>query len=136
MRNYRLEDFKIVENENTDIYERIVSVDLSKIKELPVIIVQRLETLINRMIEDHEQEHNVNIPLENMELGMHMDIDTQEQTLYLGAYVGYSIDEDCIVGKEVMTAADEDYYIIKKYFFSELNNCVLEQIKRIEGCLM
>ena len=40
--NYKLEDFIIVENKDTDIHERIVSVDLSRIKELPVTIVRRL----------------------------------------------------------------------------------------------
>lgn len=133
--NYRLGDFTIVENADTDIHERIVSIDLGSIKELPVIIVQRLEKLINRMISEHEKEHNVTIPLDNADLGIYMDIDTQEHTLSLNAYVGYDINKECVVGKEVMIAADEDYSIIKKYFFNELNTYIFEQIRRIQGCV-
>ena len=133
--NYKLTDFNIVESIDTDIHERIVSIDLSKIKELPVVIVERLEMMINKMISDYEQEHSVTIPTDNAELGMYMDVDTQEHTLSLNAYVGYSLDEECITGKEVMTAADEDYSIIKKHFFNELNTYIFEQIGRIQGCV-
>ena len=133
--NYKLEDFIIVENKDTDIHDRIVSVDLSRIKELPVIIVQRLETLINRMITDYEKEHNVSIPINNAELGIYMNIDTWEHTLSLDAYIGYDTEKECITGKEVMTAADEDYSIIKKYFFNELNNYIFEKIRSIQGCV-
>lgn len=91
-----------------------ISINLSNVRELPTIIVQRLETLINQMIADHEQKYNVTIPMDNAELGIYMDIDTQEHTLSLDAYVGYDLEKECITGKEVMTAADEDYSIIKK----------------------
>lgn len=133
--NYKLTDFNIVESIDTDIHERIVSIDLSKIKELPVVIIDRLEMMITKMISDYEQEHSVTIPTDNAELGIYMDIDTQEHTLSLDAYVGYDLNEECIVGKEVMTAADEDYSIIKKYFFNELSNYIFEQIRRIQGCV-
>ncbi|MBQ3061057.1 MAG: site-specific integrase, partial [Lachnospiraceae bacterium] len=132
--NYKLTDFNIVENMDTDIHERIVSIDLSKIKELPAVIVERLEMMINKMISDYEQEHSVTIPTDNAELGMCMDVDTQEHTLSLNAYVGYSLDEECITGKEVMTADDEDYFVIKKYFFNELNTYIFEQIQSINPC--
>ena len=133
--NYKISDFRIDAGIDTDINERIVSIDLSNVKELPIIIVQRLETLINKMIEDHEKEHNTTVPMDKVDLGMFMDIDTQEHTLSLNAYVGYSSEEECIVGKEVMTAADEDYSIMKKYFFSELSNYIFEQVRRIQGCV-
>lgn len=120
---------------DTDIYEQVISVDLSCIKELPIIIVQRLENMINKMITDHEKEHDVTIPMDNAELGIYMNIDTKEHTLSLDAYVGYDLEKECITGKEVMTAADEDYSIIKKYFFSELNTYIFEQIRRIQGCV-
>lgn len=133
--NYKLEDFIIVENKDTDIHERIVSVDLSRIKELSVTIVRRLETLINNMIADYEKEYNVSIPINNAELGIYIDVDTWEHTLSLNAYVGYDTEKDCITGKEVMTAADEDYSIIKKYFFNELNNYIFEKIRCIQSCV-
>lgn len=134
--NYKLEDFNIVKETDTDIHERIVSINLSNVRELPTIIMQRLETLINKMITDHEKEHDVTIPMDNAELGIYMNIDTQEHTLSLDAYVGYDINKECVVGKEVMTAADEDYSIIKKYFFNELSNYIFKQIRRIQGCVV
>lgn len=133
--NYKLGDFNIVTESDTDIHERIVSINLSNVRELPSIIVERLEVLINRIIEDYEKEHNTTVPMDKADLGIYMDIDTQEHTLSLNAYVGYDINKECIVGKEVMTAADEDYSIIKKYFFSELSNYIFEQVRRIQGCV-
>lgn len=133
--NYKLTDFKIMKESETDIYEQVISVDLSCIKELPVIIVQRLENMINNMIIAYEQEHNVTIPLETMELSMHMDIDTKSNELSINTYVGYSLDKECITAKEMITATDADYEIIKKYFFCRLNEFVFGQIKRIHGCV-
>lgn len=133
--NYKLGDFNIVTESDTDIHERIVSINLSSIKELPTIIVQRLETMINKMISEHEKENNVTILTDNAELGIYMDIDTQEHTLSLNAYVGYDVEKECITGKEVITAADEHYDIIRKFFFNKLNDYVSEQIRRIEECV-
>ena len=133
--NYGLEDFKnIIKETDADIKDRMVSVDLSNIKEIPSIIVSRLERIINRMISDYEQERNLTIPLEVMELGMYMNIDTVENELSLNAYIGYTIEEDCITEKEVITDSDEDYAVIKKFFFTELNHYVFEQLRRIEKC--
>lgn len=133
--NYKLGDFKIIAGTDTDIHERIVSIDLSNVRELPSIIIERLESLINLMISEHEKEYNATIPMDNADLGIYMDIDTQEHTLSLNAYVGYDINEECVVGKEIMTDADEDYYIIKKYFFNELSNYIFEQVRRIQCCV-
>lgn len=133
--NYKLTDFIIKTEADTDIHERIVSIDLSNVKQLPSIIIERLEALVNSMIEEHEQKYNMTVPMDNAELGIYMDIDTQEHTLSLDAYVGYDLNEECIIGKEVMTAADTDYSIIKKYFFNELSNYIFEQIRRIQGCV-
>lgn len=131
--DYKLTDFRIETGSDTDIHERIVSIDLSNVRELPAIIIERLETLINKMITDYEKEHNITVPTDNSDLGIYMDIDTQEHTLSINAYLGYDLDKECIVGKEIMTAADEDYSIIKKYFFNELSNYVFEQVKHIQG---
>lgn len=132
---YKLEDFNIIKETDTDIHERIVSINLSNVRELPTIIVQRLEMLINKMIADHEKEHNITIPMDNAELGIYMDIDTQEHTLSLDAYVGYDLEKECITGKEVMTATDADYQVIIKFYFRQLNEMVFEQLKKIYGCV-
>ena len=53
---YKLSDFKrILEEPDTDINERIITVDLSNLKELPEIIIQRLEVIVNRMIASMKQ---------------------------------------------------------------------------------
>lgn len=107
--NYKLGNFKIIAGTDTDIHERIVSIDLSNVRELPSIIIERLESLINRMISEHEKEYNATIPMDNADLGIYMDIDTQEHTLSLNAYVGYDINKECVTGKEIMTAADYSF---------------------------
>lgn len=130
--NYKLTDFTIMRGEtDKDIYERFVSVDLRNVKELPIVIVDRLETMINNLIADYEQENNVVIPLNDMEISMQIEVDTQEKELFLQAYIGYRIDEDCLHGKEIISSDDEDYDVIKKHFLAELNNFVFEQIDRI-----
>ena len=132
--NYRLTDFMDVAREcDTDILERIVSIDLGNVAYLPAVLVNRLETIINKMIADHEEKHNVIIPLEDMHLGMYMSIDTKENELSINVYIGYS-DMDCITGKEIIVAENVDYAEIKQYFFDVLQLCVNEQIKKIRKC--
>lgn len=133
--NYKLTDFNIKENNDTNIYERIVSIDLSKINELPSAIAERLEILINEMITAYEQKHDVIIPTDNAELGIYMEVDIKEHTLSLNTYVGYSPDEECVSGKEVVTASDSDYAVIKDYFFDELNKYINEQMEYIKECV-
>ena len=128
--NYRLTDFKDIAREcDTDILERIVSIDLGNVADLPAVLVHRLETIINKMIADHEEKYNVTIPLEDMRLGMYMSIDTKENELSINAYIGYS-DMDCITGKEIIVAESANYSEIKQYFFDVLQLCVNEQIKK------
>lgn len=129
--NYRLTDFKDVAREcDTDILERMVSIDLGNVSDLPAVLVYRLETIINRMIADHEEKHNVTIPLEDMHLGMYMSIDTKENELSINAYIGYS-DIDCISCKEILDMESADYSEIKQYFFEVLQLFVDEQIQKI-----
>lgn len=133
--NYKLTDFKNIATEtDTDIKERMITINLSHVMELPTIIVQRLEKLINYMIRKHEQKHNIIIPIENVELGIFLDVDTLEGKMCLNAYIAYSIDEECIIGKEIISIDDVDYPIIKKYFFMELNQVVFMQLSKIEKC--
>lgn len=133
--NYKLTDFKNIATEtDTDIKERMVTINLSHVMELPTIIVQRLEKMINYMIEKHEQEHNIIIPIENVELGIFLTVDTLEGKMFLNAYIAYSIDEECITGKEIISIDDVNYPIIKKYFLTELNQVVFMQLSKIEKC--
>ena len=136
--NYKITDFKnIAEEADTDIKERIVSVGLNEVSELPVCIVHKLKNHINTMISDHEEKNGVIIPLEDMELGMYLEVDTLRSELSLNAYIGYSLTEDCITGKEVITSDiwdNTDYLTIKKYFFMRLMDEVFEQIMEIEKC--
>ena len=132
--NYKLTDFRDVAREcDTDILERIVSISLWNVEEMPAVIVHRVESMINRMIAEHEGKNNIIIPLEDMRLGMYMNIDTKENELSINVYIGYS-DMDCITGKEIIVAENVDYAEIKQYFFDVLQLCVNEQIKKIRKC--
>ena len=132
--NYKLTDFKnIVNDSDTDILERIVSISLWNVAEMPAVIVHRVESMINRMIAEHEGKNNIIIPLEDMRLGMYMNIDTKENELSINVYIGYS-DMECITGKEIIIVENADYVGIKQYFFDVLQLCVNEQIKKIRKC--
>lgn len=136
--NYKITDFKNIAKEaDTDIKERIVSVGLNEVSELPVCIIHKLENLINKIISDHEEKSGVVIPLDDMELGMYLEVDTLKRELSLNTYIGYSATEDCITGKEVIASDiwdNTDYLTIKKYFFMRLMDEVFEQIMEIEKC--
>ena len=133
---YKLSDFKrILEEPDTDIKERIITVDLSNLKELPEIIIQRLEVIVNRMIAEYETEHNMKISMEDTELGICLDLDTKEQEISLGAYISYHPFKECITGKEIIAAADDAYSLIKKFFFKELNHYLFEQVRKIHNCV-
>ena len=133
--NYKLTDFKnIVNDSGTDILERIVSISLWNVEEMPAVIVHRVESMINRMIAEHEGKNNIIIPLEDMRLGMYMNIDTKENELSINVYIGYYSDKECITGKEIIVAENVDYAEIKQYFFDVLQLCVNEQIKKIRKC--
>lgn len=133
--NYKLTDFKnIVNDSDTDILERIVSISLWNVEEMPAVIVHRVESMINRMIAEHEEKNNIIIPLEDMRLGMYMNIDTKENELSINVYIGYYSDKECITGKEIIVAENADYAEIKQYFFDVLQYCVDEQIKKIRKC--
>ena len=132
--NYKLTDFKnIVNDSDTDILERIVSISLWNVEEMPAVIVHRVESMINRMIAEHEEKNNIIIPLEDMRLGMYMNIDIKENEFSIDVYIGYS-DMECITGKEIIVAENADYAEIKQYFFDVLQLCVNEQIKKIRKC--
>lgn len=133
--NYKLADFNNIAKEvDTDIKERIVTINLWNVSKMPLILKERLESIINSLIAGYEHRNNTILSLENMELGIYLNIDTLENELSIVAYIGYSIDEECLHSKEVIAVNDAGYHIIKKYFFNELDNYLSGEIMRIKKC--
>lgn len=134
--NYKITDFKKPEFEsNTDLADISVTVCLRNPLELPSVLEKRLENIINNLISECEQENNIIIPLEDMDLENCITVDTKTNELFIEVYIGYDVTKELLHKKEVITAADEHYSIIKKFFFGKLNDYVSEQIKKIEKCV-
>lgn len=134
--NYKIKDFNKPEFESdTDLVDIRVTVCLRNPLELPSVLEKRLEDIINTLISECEQENNIIIPLEDMDLGNYITVDTDSNELFIEVYIGYDVTKELLHKKEVINAADEDYSIIKKFFFEKLNDYVLEQIRRIEECV-
>lgn len=134
--NYKITDFKKCEFEtDTDLGDINVTVCLRNPLELPSVLEKRLEDIINNLISECEQENNIIIPLEDMDLENCITVDTKTNELFIEVYIGYDVTKELLHKKEVITAADEHYSIIKKFFFGKLNDYVSEQIKKIEECV-
>lgn len=134
--NYKIKDFKKPEFESdTDLADISVTVCLRNPLELPSVLEKRLEDIINNLISECEQENNIIIPLEDMDLENCITVDTKTNELFIEVYIGYDVTKELLHKKEVITAADEHYSIIKKFFFGKLNDYVSEQIKKIEECV-
>lgn len=134
--NYKITDFKKPEFESdTDLADISVTVCLRNPLELPSVLEKRLEDIINNLISECEQENNIIIPLEDMDLENCITVDTDSNELFIEVFIGYDVTKDLLHKKEVITAADEHYSIIKKFFFGKLNDYVSEQIKKIEECV-
>lgn len=134
--NYKITDFKKPEFEsNTDLADISVTVCLRNPLELPSVLEKRLEDIINNLISECEQENNIVIPLEDMDLENCITVDTKANELFIEVFIGYDVTKELLHKKEVITAADEHYSIIKKFFFGKLNDYVSEQIKKIEECV-
>ena len=134
--NYKITDFKKPEFEsNTDLADISVTVCLRNPLELPSVLEKRLEDIINNLISECEQENNIIIPLEDMDLENCITVDTDSNELFIEVFIGYDVTKELLHKKEVITAADEHYSIIKKFFFGKLNDYVSEQIKKIEECV-
>lgn len=134
--NYKITDFKKPEFESdTDIADISVTVCLRNPLELPSVLEKRLEDIINNLISECEQENNIIIPLEDMDLENCITVDTDTKELLLEVFIGYDMSKGLLHRKEVITAADEHYNIIRKFFFNKLNDYVAEQIRRIEECV-
>ena len=134
--NYKITDFKKPEFESdTDLADISVTVCLRNPLELPSVLEKRLEDIINNLISECEQENNIIIPLEDMDLENCITVDTDSNELFIEVFIGYDVTKELLHKKEVITAADEHYSIIKKFFFDTLNEYVSEQIKKIEECV-
>ena len=103
--------------------------------ELPSVLEKRLEDIINNLISECEQENNIIIPLEDMDLENCITVDTNSNELFIEVFIGYDVTKELLHKKEVITADDEHYCIIKKFFLGKLNDYVTEQIKKIEKCV-
>lgn len=134
--NYKITDFKKPEFESdTDLADISVTVCLRNPLELPSILEKRLEDIINNLISEREQKDNIIIPLEDMDLENCITVDTKKNELFIEVFIGYDVTKELLHKKEVITAADAHYSIIKKFFFGKLNDYVTEQIKKIEECV-
>ena len=134
--NYKITDFKKPEFESdTDLADISVTVCLRNPLELPSVLEKQLEDIINNLISEREQEDNIIIPLEDMDLENCITVDTKTNELFIEVFIGYDVTKELLHKKEVITAADEHYSIIKKFFFGKLNDYVSEQIKKIEECV-
>ena len=134
--NYKIADFKKCEFEtDTDLKDINVTICLRNPLELPSVLEKRLEDIINNLITECEQENNIIIPLENMDLENCITVDTDTKELLLEVFIGYDVSKKLLYKKEVVTAADEHYKIIRKFFFGKLNDYVSEQIRKIEECV-
>lgn len=135
--NYKLTDFKNPKYEtDTDLGDINVTICLRNPLELPSVLEKRLEDTINNLISECEQENNIIIPLENMDLENCITVDTDTKELLLEVFIGYDVSKELLHRKEVITAADEHYDIIRKFFFNKLNDYVSEQIRRIHNCVV
>ena len=134
--NYRLADFKKPEFESdTDLRDVNVTICLRNEEEMPVVLVRRLERIINALIIECEQENGIIIPLENMDLENCITVDTNTKELLLEVFIGYDVSKEFLHKKEVIAATDAHYDIIRKVFFDKLNENVEEQIRRIKECI-
>lgn len=130
--NYKLTDFKNPEYEtDTDLMDINVTIFLRNPLELPSVLEQRLEGIINNLISEYEHENNTVIPLDDMDLEICIDVNTREDSLSLLVYIGFDGSE-LLYKKEIISVDDEHYEIIRKFFFMKLDEYVSEQIKRIE----
>lgn len=134
--NYKITDFKKCEFEtDTDLGDINVTIYLRNPLELPSVLEKRLEDTINNLITECEQENNIIIPLEDMDLENCITVDTATEELLLDVFIGYDISKELLHKKEVITATDKHYDVIRKFFFIKLNDYVTEQIRRIEECV-
>lgn len=122
------------EQDDTDLREPIVSIMLNRRSMMPECMVKRMESIINRLISEHEEKMGLIIPLDDMELEMHIDADTARGELSFHVYISYSLHEEYLFGRETLTNKDEDneeYNIIRHFFLRQVIGVFYRQYMRI-----
>lgn len=133
--DYKMKDFRFMEgNDDTDLREPVVSVMLDHKSVLPECLVRRMERTINKMISDHEEMTGQYIPLEDMELEMHLDADTVQGELSFEVYISYSPHEEYLSGREIFRnkeGDDEEYHAIRQFFLQQVAGVLYRQYAKI-----
>mgnify|MGYP004670463691 CR=1 FL=1 len=122
------------ERDDTDLRETVVSIMLNGRSMMPECLVKRMESIINRIISEHEEKTGLLIPLDDMELEMHIDADTARGELSFHVYISYSLHEEYLFGRETITNKDEDneeYNIIRHFFLRQVIGVFYRQYMRI-----
>lgn len=123
------------EQDDTDLRESIVSIMLNRRSMMPECLVKRMESIINRLISEHEEKMGLIIPLDDMELEMHIDADTVRGELSFHVYISYSLHEEYLFGRQTLTNKDEDneeYNIIRHFFLRQVIGVFYRQYMRIQ----
>lgn len=133
---YKMKDFRFMEwKDDTDLREPAVSVMLDNRLVMPECLVRRMESTINKMISDHEEKTGMFLPLEDMELEMHLDADTVRGELSYEVYIGYSPHEEYLSGRETLRnreGDDEEYNTIRHFFLRQVAGVLYRQYVRIQ----
>ena len=134
--DYKMKDFRFMaERDETDLREPIVSIMLNGNATMPEYLVKRLENIINRIISEHEEKTGSIIPLDDMELEMHIDADTIRGEISFHVYISYSLHEEYLFGKEILTNKDgdeEEYNSIRHFFLQQVIGVFYRQYMRIQ----
>ena len=77
------------DQDDIDLREPIVSIMLNRRSMMPACLVKRMESIINRIISEHEEKTRLLIPLDDMELEMHIDADTVRGELSFHVYISF-----------------------------------------------
>ena len=123
------------EQDDTDLREPIVSIMLNRRSMMPECLVKRMESIINRIISEHEEKMGFLIPLDDMELEMHIDADTVRGELSFHVYISYSLHEEYLFGREILTnkeGDDEEYNTIRHFFLRQVIGVFYRQYMRIQ----
>ena len=101
--------------DDTDLREPIVSIMLNRRSMMPECLVKRMESIINRIISEHEEKMGLLIPLDDMELFNQILEEKQAKYLFLldsdGNYIvryGITLKEKSLIETLDMVRFDKD----------------------------
>ena len=95
-------------------------------------------TLADRILEmtDTVQQRDMKTQLlDDMELEMHIDADTVRGELSFHVYISYSLHEEYLFGREILTnkdGDDEEYNTIRHFFLRQVIGVFYRQYMRIQ----